>query len=120
MININHVTYQLSQDALEAVDALMYLLGFVEVDPDDPFEHGFNVRWFKHAHSYHGEPVVHFVASDELYSPSRVHLGLGHLCVKVDEATMLKAASSVWCVRNSGSGRIWLQHESFRVEVRSR
>jgi hypothetical protein len=120
VINVNHVTYQLSKDALEGVDALMLLLGFVEVEPDDPFEHGYNVRWFKHAGQLHGEPLIHFVAEEPDDDLNRVSLGLGHLCVKVDDVTMLQAAASRFCVRNSGSGRIWLQHESFRVEVRPR
>jgi hypothetical protein len=112
MVMINHVTYHLSQEGIEGVDAVMALLGFIEVEPDDPFEHGYNVRWFKNATT----PLIHFVAD---YSGQHDILALGHICVVVRPTTYELAAQSVWCVRNSGSGRIWLQHDAVRIEVRS-
>jgi hypothetical protein len=51
MVMINHVTYHLGPRGLKGIGALMELLGFIEVEPDDPFEHGYDVRWFKNASS---------------------------------------------------------------------
>jgi hypothetical protein len=112
MVMINHVTYHLGPRGLKGIGALMELLGFIEVEPDDPFEHGYDVRWFKNATT----PLVHFVSDD---SGEQDMLALGHFCVVVPRPVYDRAAQSKWCVRNSGSGRIWLQHDIVRIEVRS-
>jgi hypothetical protein len=109
---IDHLTYHLTPEGLSRVGGLMMLLGFEEVEPNDPFEHGYSVRWFER----HVRPLVHFVADDSGECDS---LALGHFCVVVSPDRFEEAADSRYCVRNSGSGRIWLEHDQVRVEVRS-
>lgn len=115
MTVIDHVTYHLSPAGLDAIGRPMKILGFREATPDDPFEHGYDVRWFHPIHRL--KPWVHFVATPE--KPFHIDsLELGHFCVVVTPERYAKAATSEWCVRNSGSGRIWLKCDAVRIEVR--
>lgn len=110
---INHVTYHLTPDGLATVDQVMKLLGFTEVEPDDPFEHGYSVRWFHPLHRL--PPWVHFVSDGTTPGDQ---LALGHFCVIVPRERFKKARKSDWLHRDSGSGRIWLLHDNVRIEVR--
>jgi hypothetical protein len=121
---INHVTYHLSREALgySCLEEIMVdLLGFREIEPDDPFEHGYQVRWFQliEALGDPGLPVIHFVAHGDR-DPYR--LGLGHFCVVVAPDRFEACRKSDYCARDSGSGRIWLEYDNcrLRIEVRSR
>jgi hypothetical protein len=110
----------------------MYILGFEEIEPDDPFEHGWNVRWFKMDPTpvwrdgepvpQAGQPKLHLVEGDV---PSGItpfdRLCLGHFCVRVGDdmdALGRAAEQSGFIERDSGSGRIWLAFGGLRVEVR--
>lgn len=112
---INHVTYQLTPEGLKSIGGLMSVLGFQEVEPDDPFEHGYDVRWFKRA----APPLIHFVSEAMSARRPWPNLGLGHFCVMVSPEVYKRCAGSAYCSRNSGSGRIWLEWDKVRVEVRS-
>lgn len=107
---MNHVTYHVTTAGLQQIGTFMRMLGYREAPPDDPFEHGYDVRWF----SRPGSPLVHFVADGE---PGDV-LALGHFCVVVAPAVYSLLIASRFLVRNSGSGRIWVQCDNVRVEVR--
>lgn len=130
---INHVTYQLSEEALgwSCLDEIMVeLLGFREIDPDDPFEHGWHVRWFQliEALGDTGFPVIHFVAAADdqvdtsAFRASRTAVGLGHFCVVVSPDRFEACRRSDYLARDSGSGRLWLEYDNnrLRIEVRSR
>lgn len=110
---INHITYHLSPMGLHDIGGLMNALRFQEIATDDPFEHGYNVRWFART----GSPNVHFVADGN----GGDKLVLGHFCVMVpeDHFRELRDPENPWLVRDSGSGRIWLQCDNVRIEVRS-
>lgn len=116
---LNHVTYHLSRDALgyTCLDEIMGLVGFEEIKPDDPFEHGYQVRWFYD--TYTSEiPYIHFVADG---AAQDLGLGLGHFCVAGLGAEQFeRCRRSDYCVRDSGSGRCWLEYDSgrLRIEVR--
>lgn len=111
---IDHVTYHMTNKGLVAddLDEMMKILGFIEVEPDDPFEHGYQVRWF--APLYRTKPWIHFVADGR----NGDLLRLGHFCIITTKLRFKWAAESRWCVRDSGSGRIWLEHDAVRIEVR--
>jgi hypothetical protein len=122
---LNHVTYQLSWEALAytGLAEIMELIGFEEVEPTDPFEHGYEVRWFQPERpslrsGRHAATVIHFVADGVAQD---LALGLGHFCVAglgVDRYTA--CCASDYCVRESGSGRAWLEYDGgrLRIEVR--
>lgn len=115
---IHHVTYHVPEKVLQGPDLsrLMNEIGFVEIPANDKFEHGYNVRWFKASGAGIGHPPVHFVADD---SGLGGNLRLGHLCVSgVGLKKFEELARSHYCSRNSGSGRIWLELPSIRIEVR--
>jgi hypothetical protein len=116
---INHVTYHISRDALKSrmLTGYMRLLGFEEVEPNDPFEHGYDVRWFRsEIGAEPDQPLIHFVADGASLD---VKLGLGHFCVAgVGVERFEHCSASAYCVRNSGSGRIWLEYDRVRAEVR--
>ena len=124
---INHITYHLSQEAIgrPVLGRLMKLVGFEEVTPDDPFEHGYEVRWFKDREALWlglDSPLIHFVASEDRTPPSSQRgLGLGHFCVVVPPERFEACRRSDYLARDSGSGRIWLEYDSgrLRIEVRS-
>jgi hypothetical protein len=118
---LQHVTYHLSQEALgyTCLGEIMELVGFEEVEPNDHFEHGYQVRWFRPTRA--DEPyatLIHFVAGGP---NEHAALGLGHFCVArlgVDRYTA--CCASDYCVRESGSGRAWLEYDGgrLRIEVR--
>jgi hypothetical protein len=120
---IDHVTYHLSSAALgyPQLSEIMGLLGFEEVEPTDPFEHGYMVRWFRRIDpvgrkGFWELPLIHFVADGNSLD---VSLGLGHFCVTgLGEEGYKRACASDYCARNSGSGRAWLEYDRLRVEVR--
>jgi len=140
---INHVTYQLSEEALgwTCLEEIMVdLLGFVEVQPNDPFEHGWQVRWFKPdlkdptspeialgGDGLVKPPLIHFVAARDdqvdtsAFRVSRTAVGLGHFCVVVSPERFEACRRSDYLARDSGSGRIWLEYDNnrLRIEVRS-
>jgi hypothetical protein len=101
------------------------LLGFEEIEPNDPFEHGWVVRWFRVPRTPRipfGEPgvqkhpAIHLVESGD---GEQDLPALGHFCItSIGQRRFGVLAASSYCVRNSGSGRIWLRHANIRVEVR--
>ena len=119
---IDHVTYHVSEDVLTSGDLgdFMGHLGFTEVIPDDPFEHGYQVRWFRtmtYVVPGTQHPLIHFVADD---SGERDTLALGHFCVSIPKGLYGIATASKFCERNSGSGRAWLGFGGLRAEIRPR
>jgi hypothetical protein len=128
---INHVTYHISRDALAyaLLDKFMNLLGFEEVEPNDKFEHGYQVRWFRErvkepssieialgGPGQQAPPLIHFVADG---ASCDVNLGLGHFCVTgMGEEAYQRAVRSDYCVRESGSGRAWMMYNTVRAEIR--
>lgn len=124
---IDHITIHVPEPTLNTAWTANFftLLGFEEIDPNDSFEHGYSVRWFRVPRPDRppfGEPGpqrspdVHLVESD---TGEQDLLALGHFCIKAESASrfnMMRASS--YCVRDSGSGRIWLEHANIRVEVR--
>lgn len=110
---INHITCHILDEEFDDVRELMTELGFHEIPADDPFEHGYNVRWYSDGL---GSPNVHFVAD----GGSGDWLQLGHFCVVLgSQAHFERLKRSRFLVRDSGSGRIWLQvADNVRVEVR--
>lgn len=117
---IDHLTIHVPPGTLERDDLAQFFdqLNMDEVPPNDVFEHGWKVRWFRDC--LHRGPAVHLVEGflEESEGLSQDRLGLGHFCVRVGQARVRRLASSHWCVRASGSGRIWLQCANIRVEVR--
>jgi hypothetical protein len=79
---IQHVTYHLSWDELgyTTLAEIMELIGFQEVEPNDPFEHGYRVRWFRNPQPGTAAVLIHFVADG---AAQDLGLGLGHFCVTV-------------------------------------
>lgn len=116
---LDHVTYHVPAGALngDAVKMFMSALDFREIPPDDPFEHGWKVRWFAPTARFGRTSTnVHLVETDD---GEQDILMLGHFCVVLTERRKLALAQSSWCERDSGSGRIWLAYANLRVEVRS-
>jgi hypothetical protein len=113
-VKIDHITYHVSPDTIRGASLvkLLDLIGLGEVRPDDPFEHGYDVRWFAPSHML--KPWVHVVADGE----GTDRLRLGHFCAVLAPDKFAKAAESEFCVRDSGSGRIWLGLDNLRIEVR--
>jgi hypothetical protein len=116
---LQHVTYHLSQEALGYIclGEIMELVGFEEVEPNDHFEHGYQVRWFCDTQTS-ALPFIHFVAGGP---NEHAALGLGHFCVAGLGADRYAACcASDYCVRESGSGRAWLEYDGgrLRIEVR--
>lgn len=133
---IDHVTYHVPEPTLEKdpVDhclAFFEALGFEEIMPEDPFEHGWLVRWFvtyernffRSPMTHRIGPAIHLVEAsfeeDQYWPRSHDHLVLGHFCVVRPHREYRLLSQTPWCVRNSGSGRIWMQFANLRVEVRS-
>lgn len=128
---VDHITFHLSRDELgyTVLAEIMELVGFEEVEPDDPFEHGYNVRWFRRVEgawasgiplgspSLQKAPKIHFVADGASLD---VKLGLGHFCVVVGRERFEACRRSDYCSRDSGSGRCWLEYNGgrLRIEVR--
>jgi hypothetical protein len=115
---IDHVTYHVVGGLIKAerLSEFFGLLGMKEVEPGDPFEHGYQVRWFAlRSELTVIKPLVHVVADG---AAGDVHLGLGHFCVKLGQEAYDLARLSSYCVRDSGSGRAWLQFGTIRAEVR--
>lgn len=137
---INHVTYHVLPEVLHDPElaAFMRHIGLTELDNPalrDTKEAGYDVRWFAHMRVAAAgstslrEPagaVLHLVATDD---GDRDLIGLGHFCVTIGRERYNVARLSKWCVRDSGSGRVWLafpvqpgrgelHDEAIRVEVR--
>jgi hypothetical protein len=105
---VNHVTYEVPRRAVVEVPGIALFLGklgFNEVVVREEAE--WPVRWFTS-----GSFNLHLVGRE--YQP----VGLGHFCVEVRPETYAELRLSPECVRDSGSGRIWLQAYCLRVEVR--
>jgi hypothetical protein len=127
---IDHITYHVPPGTLAdpALKDFMSLLGFEEIEPNDPFEHGWNVRWWRVDHDTDADrrrtPAIHLVEGEV---PSRItpydRLCLGHFCVKKGSGwavtdTAVAARAKGWLERDSDSGRIWLAFANLRIEVR--
>jgi hypothetical protein len=131
---INHVTIHVPAGTLDDPDLARFMmaLGFHEVQPDDPFEHGWKVRWWRQAQRQgllgpFPDPkwttTLHLVegewAESEEVTRRQDQYALGHFCVAGwGQISYQALAGSRWCVRDSGSGRVWLQFANIRVEVR--
>jgi hypothetical protein len=116
---IHHITYQLREDEIGSPELaeFMSLLDLIEIEPQESVPEGWRVRWF----ADRGYPAIHFVSVPFLSSRwlAPAGWGLGHFCVDLPAEGIERARASGWCVRDSGSGRIWLQWGPVRVEVRS-
>jgi hypothetical protein len=119
---IDHVTIHVHEGTLDREDLtdFMVLIGLSEIPPNDPFEHGWKVRWFRQligsGYSPPSAPAVHLVETDDGEEDLP---NLGHFCVIVPAKRKEWLAKTEFCERDSGSGRIWLRFENIRVEVRS-
>jgi hypothetical protein len=124
---LHHVTYHVKPGALTGSDIKVFMstLGFRETDPSvDGLEDGWNVRWFERGWP-RPSTKIHFVEGAfevgegrERHTEHFDRLALGHFCVRVGRARYGILRGSQWCVRDSGSGRIWLAFSNLRVEVR--
>jgi hypothetical protein len=120
---IDHVTYHVAPGTLDDPDLPLFLeaIGLKEVEPDDPFEHGWKVRWFR-SWGVRNRTTIHLV--EGTFNPSGTlfqdqdDLVLGHFCVKVGATTYAALRATRWLDRDSGSGRIWMKFNNLRVEVR--
>lgn len=117
---IDHSTYQVRHEELRSPEMTEFMkaLGFREVLPDEAIEgKGWDVRWWSPVDPTWDKlcTIVHLVGSKE-----RHPLGLAHFCVSgVGLQRYDRLATSEWCERDSGSGRIWLAGPGgLRVEVR--
>jgi hypothetical protein len=113
---LNHVTYHLSRDELGFTcleEIMVDLLGFEEVKPDDPFEHGYEVRWFRPVQSHRersralqynvsSPPLIHFVADG---AAQDLGLGLGHFATPAP-------AGSGWSTTAGDSASRSARHEA--------
>lgn len=118
---IDHVTYHVPVGTLADPDleSFMRSIGLREIPADDVFEHGWKVRWFRGYKvdvfgSRSVPPNLHLVEHGDMPDV----LSLGHFCVVIPNVQKELLARTAWCVRNSGSGRIWLEFANLRVEVR--
>lgn len=95
------------------------LLGMVEVEPNDKYEHGYNVRWWapNDLADTPEKPYIHLVETED---GERDLLSLGHFCVSgIKPASIRLRAERLGVMeRFSGSGRCWLSYAGVRVEVR--
>lgn len=124
---IDHLTYHVPPGTLNHPELLLFMktLGLIEIPADDPFEHGWEVRWFRH---FRNEPPyqvrLHLVQGEhdfpDMSKADRDELILGHFCISGMEVEQIraKAREMEWLDRDSGSGRIWLRFANLRVEVR--
>jgi hypothetical protein len=129
MTRLNHVTYHVPAGTLEHpyLTDLMNMLGLHEIDPKDPFEHGWEVRWWTddkwdpsrgmNVHLVEGHNQDKPVLSSDL---DQDLLDLGHFCVKLNDQERYDKlrGSSRFLQRDSGSGRIWVGFSNLRIEVR--
>lgn len=115
---IDHVTIHVEPGTLKRADLADFfrIIGMAEVDADDPYEHGWDVRWFAPWDKAGAttKPYIHLVETDEgehdIYA-------LGHFCVVMDP-DIIRTRAPERITRDSGSGRIWLGFANIRVEVR--
>jgi hypothetical protein len=122
---IDHITFHVHQSIIDGGDhgpgdLLAHFwadLGFTEITPDDPFEHGFDVRWFNAVPGLHGvvKPVIHCVASSQ---PPRAGTDLGHIAILLPPIVYDAVREGRFCQRDSGSGRAWVGLDTIRVEIR--
>lgn len=121
----DHVTYHVKPETLDGpgVKVFMSSIGFREIVAAESVPDGWKVRWFKRA--WPSETVIHLVEGEiekgtkwYRFTEHYDRLALGHFCVKVGHARYTMLRRSRHCVRDSGSGRIWLEFANLRVEVR--
>jgi hypothetical protein len=119
---IDHVTIHVLPGTLDSHVwwSFFRLLGMEEVAPDDPYEHGYRVRWwaeFEDGDEPPRKPFVHLVETDD---GERDSLALGHFCVSgINPSSIRLRAHRLGVLeRDSGSGRMWLSFAGVRVEVR--
>lgn len=124
---IDHVAYTVHSLADPEIHELMVeLLGFEEFEatPDyrARFMQGHKARWFRlpgtSLSSATFGAAVHLVEdSTGLGLLGLAERGLEHVCFHVGPDRYEKCSESRLCVRNSGSGRVWLEACGLRVEV---
>lgn len=114
---LDHITVHVPEKTLDGdkIARFMSLIGFREIRPDDLYEHGYKVRWFTAIFVGESSPNIHFVETED---GEQDMPALGHFCIKASKQKIRDLASGRFCVRDSGSGRIWLQMANIRVEVR--
>lgn len=119
---IDHVAYVVATRHLYSprMDEFWAVLGFDEFQADEQYQAQFmkgryEARWYTDS----GECDVHLVAPKSgQWLPEE--WGLAHLCVKTDADQYAICKHSSFCVRDSGSGRVWLTGPGgIRVEVQS-
>jgi hypothetical protein len=129
---INHITIHVPDGTLDDPDLARFMnaLAFNETPANDPFEHGWKVRWWRQSQragllGSFPDPRyttnLHLVEgwAEGMGRGDKDELSLGHICVSGWGAIWFQAvANSRWCVRDSGSGRCWLQFANIRIEVR--
>lgn len=113
---MDHVTYCVPDVNDPVVDQLAELLSLEEFQASEAYEAAFMkgryvARWFS---TPMGICDLHLVEGE-----APADRGLEHLCFRnVGHEVYERCAHSPLCVRNSGSGRVWLRGPgSLRVEV---
>lgn len=125
-MSMDHVTYHVPSGTLEdpALETFILGLGFEPIPAKEDVPEGWKVRWYeRRRYALLGvavlKPDLHLVEAPESNDRRDFdELGLGHMCISVDELHYRALQSSGWCVRNSGSGRIWMEFANLRFEVR--
>jgi hypothetical protein len=120
---IDHVTYQVEPGTLDNPDLIKFMnaLGLQQTRATEDVPEGWSVKWFQSIYrsllgTFEERVKIHLVEKgdgpwDELV--------LGHFAISsVGSARYAALRATPWCVRDSGSGRIWLEFVNLRVEVR--
>ena len=111
---IDHVAYTVVDPEDPDLAAMMTLLGFQQFQASESYEATFmrgqyRATWWCNG----GSTDVHLVAGE-----APADRGLEHLCVMgVGEDTFESLKDHPACVRESGTGRLWLEAMGLRIEV---
>lgn len=115
---LDHITYHVGESALSkggSLELFLSGLGFQEVHVDEAVERDWTVRWWEFPEP-DNDKCLHLVAVPGKLVGS---LGYGHLCIGASERVYEHfEKSGDWVERDSGSGRLWLNCEGVRVELR--
>lgn len=126
-MSMDHVTYHVPPGTLDDPDLETFIigLGFEPIPAKESVPEGWKVAWYeRRRYALLGSavlrPNLHLVETPEhaWALAEGDQLALGHMCVCVDDRHYRALQSSKWCVRNSGSGRIWMEFANLRFEVR--
>lgn len=126
---IDHITIHIPAGTFADPDLETFIssLGFESIRAAESVPDGWQVRWYMRRRvALLGidvlKPDLHLVETPveegEARGWKQDHYGMGHICVNVGRANYNALRASKWCVRDSGSGRIWLEFANLRFEVR--